>query len=201
QRVDQQAAINAAISDLARRVDQVADQNPGVLQKLDQATADLRVLSASAASNEKLEKLAEDVRGLSTRYEQAVAESNAKVVDELDRRITAALLVGSTKAAETESGVKALGEQIHQRLIEIGESHRVESSQTENLVIRLGEQIDRRIAALVESNATKSAETDSVAKTIAEQLDRRIEAVIDGSRAETAAIEMLVKSLGEQFDR
>ncbi len=194
--------IKEAVTDLARRIDQVAanNHNPGALQKLDQAVAGLRVIVSHVASNETVGKLADEVRGLSSRFEHAITESNAKAISHFERQIAALMHNGRNESIDTTTLVKTLGEQLDHRIATLIDSSRNEPADTETLAKTLGERINRGIAALMDSGRTVSDETVTLIKALGAHLDKRFAMLVKDNHSISPEVGTLIRTLIEKLD-
>jgi len=140
--------ITQAVRHLAHKIDQVgaASQNPAALQKIDQAVAGLRVIVSHVASNDTVGKLADEIRGLSARFEHAIAESSAKAQSSFDRQITTLIEGSNSVSPELKSLIKSIGEQVNQtQSYQAHQVHQAELSQSDKLALS---SIEDRIAKL-----------------------------------------------------
>jgi len=195
--------INAAVSDLARRIDQMnaANQTPAALQKLDQTVSGLRVIVSHVASNDTVGKLADEIRGLSSRLEHAIAESNAKALSNLDRQIASLIDSGRAGTADSEGLIKTFSEQFDKRFAALIDTTRASAVDSETLVKALGEQLDQRMSALTSSERPGSIDGETLIRTLSEHFDQRITALINNGRALSAESQNLAKSLAAQLDQ
>jgi localization factor PodJL len=153
--------ITQAVKHLTHRIEQVAaaTQNPVALQKLDQAIAGLRVIVSHVASNDTVGKLAEEIRGLSTRFEHAIAENSARTISNIDRQITTLMAGSNTVSPELKS------------LIE--RSHGV-SPELRSLIASIGEQVQQTQAYQAPPSAAAPAQLSQSDKLALSSIEDRI---------------------------
>ena len=139
-------------------------------EQLDQRITTL--FDSHAASNKTPDKLADEVRGLTTRFEHAIAESNAKAISDFDHRIATLIDNSRTDTTDTKVLVKTLGEQLDRRIAALTDNSRTELNATETLIKKLGEQLDQMFTMFTRGSQTILPEIATQIRALSEKLDR-----------------------------
>jgi localization factor PodJL len=185
--------ITQAVKHLAHRIDQVAaaTQNPAALQKIDQAVAGLRTIVSHVASNDTVGKLAEEIRGLSSRFEHAIAENNAKTLSSFDRQITT-LIEGSRGVSPELKTLIENSRGVSPELKTLIESSRAVSPELKALIASIGQQVNQN-----QAKPAQLSQSDKLALSSIEDRIVKLAGKLDDSDAWLTRLGTIERGIGD----
>ena len=140
-----------AVRALSHKIDHIAasaavPQDPLAFKQLEQAVVSLRGVVSNVASDGALAQLAAEVRGLSSQFERAVADSSSEALTRLEARLAKLMESGRAVPPELEGSIRQLSERLDR--VQLSQGDQLALGALEDRIAKLSEKLDASDARL-----------------------------------------------------